>query len=452
MASFRKALEKRAFDPNDNANVIPRNSYSGMSIAGVAVNADSAMKLSTVYACVRLISGTIASLPLGAYVRRGRNRIAYASIYNETPQWINNPNPESTRLEFIEQVLSSMLIHGNAYIMLIRDSYGDVIETWVLHPDDVTISRPNVGASLTYKVRGANGETKEFSKQNILHIPMLKLPGNLYGISPITNCRLTLGNSLASDTYASSYFGNSANAGGVITTPVGMTQEQIEEMANRWKIDHQGPHQAGGVGVLTGGADFKPLQINAKDAQLLESRQFNVEDVARIFGVPLSLIGVSSPGAMSYASVEANNLAFVQHTLRAILERLEQAFSQLLPMKDGFVKFNLDALLRGTTSERFDNYGKAMLQGWLSLNDIRALEDQPSIGAAGDTYRVPLQNIDVADAKNVGLDLQVKVASQLIDVGFEPEESLKAAGLDPIAHTGVMPIKVQATPTLPPNA
>ena len=101
---------------------------------------------------------------------------------------------------------------------------------------------------------------------------MLKLPGSFYGVSPLTNCRLTLGNSLASETFASSYFANSANAGGVITTPAGQTNEQIEEMVMRWKQDHQGPHQAGGVGVLTGGADFKPLEINALDAQLLQSR------------------------------------------------------------------------------------------------------------------------------------------------------------------------------------
>jgi len=451
MAGFRKGFTKRGLifqDPQNNPFTIPRNGYTG-SLSGVSVTTDTAIRMSTVYACVRLRSGSVSSLPLGAYVRRGRNRIAYASIYGQAPAWINRPNPETTRLEFFEQVVSSMDIHGNAYILTVRDGLGDVVELWNLHPADITISRPVIGGPLVYRVRQGDDQYKNLSSNDVLHIPMFKQLGSFYGLGPIGAARTALGSAMAAETYAASYFGNSANPGGVIQAPGTMTPEQIDEMSQRWRSEHQGPYQAGSIGILTSGAEFKPLAINAQDAQMLETRAFDVEQIARLFQCPLSLIGHPVAGAMSYASVEANNQAFVQHTLRPILERLEQAFSQLLPEADGFVKFNLDALLRGTTSDRYENYVKGLQSGFLSLNDIKAKEDEPSIGADGDHYRVPLQNISVTDADKVGLEYISKIAANLIDVGFEPAAVLAAIGMTPIKHTGVMPSKVQ--PIVDPN-
>ena len=443
MASFRSEFSKRAVS-FAGSDIIPRNSMSnGRDSAGVSVTPDSALRMSTVYACVRLRSDAVSSLPLSAYVRRGRNRLAYASVYGSQPAWINKPNPEMTRLEFFEQVVSSGDIHGNAYVLTVRDEMGEVVELWPLHPDDVQISRSAENGALVYRVRGANKSFKDLSSKDILHVPTFKQLGSFYGLSPIGAARTALGKAMAIDNYAASYFKNAANPGGVIQTPATMNAEQIKEMADGWKADHQGSSKAGAVGIITGGAEFKPLSINAQDSQMLESQKFSVEDIARLFRVPLTLLGHPVAGAMSYASVEANNLAFVQHTLRPILERLEQAFSQLLPESDGFVKFNLDALLRGTTSERYDNYAKGLQSGFLSLNDIRATEDQSSIGSDGDSYRVPLQNIDASDAKKVGLEYVSKIAANLIDVGFEPAAVLKAIGMEPIEHTGVMPVAVQ---------
>lgn len=451
MASFRSEFSKRSLlfqDPANNPYAVPRNSSVGTSIAGVPVTPDTAIRMSTVYACVRLRADAVSSLPLSAYVRRGRNRISYASVYGEQPAWVNRPNPESTRLEFYEQVVSSMDIHGNAYVLTVRDGLGEVVELWPLLPTDVTISRSANGGALSYRVKQADDTYKELTSKDVLHIPMFKQLGSFYGLGPIGAARVSLGKAMAVDQYAASYFRNSANPGGVISVPGALSLEQIKEMSDGWKADHQGSGKAGSVGILTNGGKFEPLSINAQDSQMLESQKFSVEDIARLFRVPLTLLGHPVAGAMSYASVEANNLAFVQHTLRPILERLEQAFSQLLPESDGFVKFNLDALLRGTTSERYDNYTKGLQSGFLSLNDIRQTEDASSIGADGDSYRVPLQNIDASDAKKVGLEYVSKIAMNLIDVGFEPAAVLAAIGMEPIKHTGVMPIKVQ--PIVPP--
>jgi hypothetical protein len=154
---------------------------------------------------------------------------------------------------------------------------------------------------------------------------------------------------------------------------------------------------------------------------------------------------------MSFASVEAQNLSFVQHSLRPLLERIEQALSGLLPEPDGFIKFNLDALLRGTTIERYDAYTKGLREGFLSLNDVRAVEDLSPLGEAGDQYRVPLQNIDAADAKDVGLNLRAEIVQKLVQVGFDPKSVLSAIGMEPIDHTGIPSSQLQQVAQIDPE-
>ena len=447
---LRQSGEKRTNDSQWVEPLIPgRPAY--MAPSGIEVTADSAIRMSTVYACVRLLGDTISSLPLGAYVRRGRNRISYISAFGEQPEWINKPNPEATRLEFFEQVISSLNIHGNAFILTVRDDMDEVRELYCIHPDDIRIERPSPGEPIIYKMRDSVGAySRILTSKEMLHIPMFRLPGSLYGLGPIAAARLTIGAAMAADTYAAAYFGNAANPGGVIEVPNELTEEQASDIGRDWNITHTGPYRAGKIGILSGGATFRPLTLNAQDAQLLEARRFNVEDIARLFRVPISLLGHPVAGSMSFASVEAQNLSFVQHSLRPLLERLEQALSGLLPESEGFIKFNLDALLRGTTLERFDAYTKGLREGFLSLNDVRSVEDLAPLGEAGDQYRVPLQNIDAADARDVGLKLRAEIASSLIQVGFDPKAVTEAVGLPEMAHTGLPSTQLQQISTIDP--
>lgn len=447
---LRQAGEKRTNNSQWVEPLIPgRPAY--MAPSGIEVTADSAIRMSTVYACVRLLGDTISSLPLGAYVRRGRNRISYISAFGEQPEWINKPNPEATRLEFFEQVISSLNIHGNAFILTVRDDMDEVRELYCIHPDDIRIERPSPGEPIIYKMRDSVGAySRILTSKEMLHIPMFRLPGSLYGLGPIAAARLTIGAAMAADTYAAAYFGNAANPGGVIEVPNELTEEQASDIGRDWNITHTGPYRAGKIGILSGGATFRPLTLNAADAQLLEARRFNVEDIARLFRVPISLLGHPVAGSMSFASVEAQNLSFVQHSLRPLLERLEQALSGLLPEPEGFIKFNLDALLRGTTLERFDAYTKGLREGFLSLNDVRSVEDLAPLGEAGDQYRVPLQNIDAADARDVGLKLRAEIASSLIQVGFDPKAVTEAVGLPEMAHTGLPSTQLQQISAIDP--
>ena len=445
------ASDKRAINSQYVEPIIPGRPPS-QSMSGVVVDADSAIRMATVYSCVRLLCDTVSSLPVGAYVRRGRNRLPYAVVYGEQPEWVTKPNPETTRLEFYEQIVSSFKLEGNAYIMTLRDDIGDIQELWVLDPRDVRIERPNPNEPLVYYVKARDAQgiyEQKLSGKDVLHIPEFRLPGQRYGLSPIAACRTTIGSAMAADTYAASYFGNAANPGGVIEVPGDLTEEQASDIGRDWNITHTGPYRAGKIGILSGGAQFKPLQINAQDAQLLDTRRFSVEEIARIFRVPLSLLGHPVAGAMSFASVEAQNLSFVQHSLRPILERIEQALSTLLPEPDGFIRFNLDALLRGTTLERYDAYTKGLREGFLSLNDVRAIEDLSPV-ESGDQYRVPLQNIDAADAKDVGLKLRAEIAANLIQVGFDPKAVTNAVGLPDMKHTGLPSSQLQQISSIDP--
>ena len=449
---LKMAEESRVGNSQYIQPLIPPRPLYGISNAGVYVDADSALRVSAVYSCVRLLGDTISSLPMGAYVRRGRNRISYAAVYGEQPNWINQPNPESTRLEFIEQILTSLNLHGNAYILTLRDEDDIVQELYCLNPNDVRIIRPAPGEPLVYEFKDELGNfSRRLTNREILHIPMMRVPGSHYGLSPIGACRMSIGIAMAADTYASSYFGNNANPAGVIEVAGELNEEQASDIARNWNVNHSGPYMSGKVGILSGGAAFKPLSINASDAQLIESRKFNVEDIARIFRCPLSLIGHPVQGAMSYASVEAQNLSFVQHSLRPLLERLEQNLSTLLPEPDGFVRFNLDALLRGTTLERFDAYTKGLREGFLSLNDVRSYEDLGPLGEPGDQYRLPLQNIDAAQAPLVGDKMKAEIASILVQAGYNPDDVAKMLEMAELSHTGLPSAQLQQVALIDPE-
>jgi len=449
---FANANSKRAANNQYIEPLIPgRPAFETLS--GVVVDGESAIRMSTVYSCVRLLADTVSSLPVAAYVRRGRNRLPYATVYGDQPEWVNKPNKETTRLEFYEQIVTSFKLEGNAYILTVRDELGDVTELYVVDPRYVRIERLAPGEPLVYfvKIKDAKGVYEQrLSDKELLHIPDFRLPGQRYGLSPIAACRTTIGAAMAADVYAASYFGNAANPGGVISVPGELTEEQASDIGRDWNISHTGPYRAGKIGILSGGASFEPLTINAQDAQLLETRRFSVEEIARIFRVPLSLLGHPVAGAMSFASVEAQNLSFVQHSLRPILERIEQSLSTLLPEPDGFIRFNLDALLRGTTLERYEAYTKGLREGFLSLNDVHAYEDMAPI-ESGDQYRVPLQNIDATDAKDVGLKLRAEIASSLIQVGFDPAAVTKAVGLPDMAHTGLPSSQLQPISQIDPT-
>jgi HK97 family phage portal protein len=411
------------------------------SEAGVNVTTKKSFEIVAFFSAVSLISDTISTLPCGAYLRIGATR----RPLNPRPVWLDQPDIDlSTRAAFFQQVFSSLLVHGNSYTRVFRDAQGQVVNLVNLNPEKVEIERSKVGR----KVFRYEGENRPLSGDEIIHIVDLIMPGDLKGLSRVETLKQSLGLNIALSDYAARFFGTGASASGVIEFPGNLTSEQAKQLADGFDARHRnGSRRAHKTGVLSGGAKFVATQLDPETSQALESRKFAVEEIARAFNVPLHLLGV--PGTASYASVEQNNLQFVSMTLRPLAEKVEAAFSRLLP-GDAFIKFQFGDLLRADLVARVQSYSVGAQAGFYSTNDIRRLEDMEPV-EEGDQYRVPLANIALADTAVITEEKRVKMVQQLVISGFTPAEALAAVGLPPIGHTGLPSTQLQGIAQVDPE-
>jgi HK97 family phage portal protein len=411
------------------------------SESGVNVTTKKSFEIVAFFSAVSLISDTISTLPCGAYLRIGATR----RPLNPRPVWLDQPDVDlSTRAAFFQQVFSSLLVHGNSYTRVFRDAQGQVVNLVNLDPEKVDVERSKIGRKV-YKVQG---EGRLLTSDEVIHIVDLILPGELKGLSRVETLKQALGLNIALSDYASRFFGTGASASGVIEFPGNLTSEQASQLADGFDARHRnGTRRAHRTGVLSGGAKFVATQTDPEASQALESRKFAVEEIARAFNVPLHLLGV--PGTASYASVEQNNLQFVSMTLRPLAEKVEAAFSRLLP-GDAFIKFQFNDLLRADTVARIQSYSVGTQAGFYSTNDIRKFEDMEPV-SEGDQYRVPLANIALADTEVITLEKRVKMVQQLVLSGFTPSEALTAVGLGEITHTGLPSTQLQPVAQIDPN-
>jgi HK97 family phage portal protein len=411
------------------------------SEAGVNVTTKKSFEIVAFFSAVSLISDTISTLPCGAYLRIGPTR----RPLNPRPVWLDQPDIDlSTRAAFFQQVFSSLLVHGNSYTRVFRDVQGQVVNLVNLNPEKVEVERSKVGRKI-YKYEGEN---RALTSDEVIHIVDLILPGDLKGLSRVETLKQSLGLNIALSDYASRFFGTGASASGVIEFPGNLTSEQAKQLADGFDARHRnGSRRAHKTGVLSGGAKFVATQTDPERSQALESRKFAVEEIARAFNVPLHLLGV--PGTASYASVEQNNLQFVSMTLRPLAEKVEAAFSRLLP-GDAFIKFQFADLLRADLEARIRSYSVGAQAGFYSTNDIRRLEDLPPV-EQGDQYRVPLANIALEDTETITNEKKIYMVSQLVQSGFLPSEVLTALGLPEIAHTGLPSVQLQGVAQIDPE-
>lgn len=418
------------------------DAFGLQSESGVNVTTKKSFEIVAFFSAVSLISDTISTLPCGAYLRIGATR----RPLNPRPVWLDQPDVDlSTRAAFFQQVFSALLVHGNSYTRVFRDAQGQVVNLVNLDPEKVEVERSQIGRKV-YKVAG---EGRILSNDEVIHIVDLILPGQLTGLSRVETLKQALGLNIALSDYASRFFGTGASASGVIEFPGNLTSEQAKQLADGFDARHRnGSRRAHKTGVLSGGAKFVATQTDPEASQALESRKFAVEEIARAFNVPLHLLGV--PGTASYASVEQNNLQFISMTLRPLAEKVEAAFSRLLP-GDAFIKFQFNDLLRADLNSRIQSYSVGTQAGFYSTNDIRRLEDLEPV-AEGDQYRVPLANIALADTEVITLEKRVKMVQQLVISGFTPSEALTAVGLADISHTGLPSTQLQPIAQIDPEA
>lgn len=362
----------------------PGSNYSflfGGTTSGKNVNEFTAMQTTAVYSCVRILSEALASLPLHVYryTPTGKERIYDHPLYHILH---DEPNSEMTSFVFRETLMSHLLIWGNGYAQIIRDGAGRVVALYPLLPNKMEVWRDKSG-EIYYTYSRTSDETYPdgpviLRRQDVLHIPGLGFDG-LLGYSPIAMAKNAVGMTIACEEYGASFFANGANPGGVLEHP-GVLKDP-KKVRDSWNDVYRGSNNAHKVAVLEEGMKYQQIGIPPEEAQFLETRKFQINEIARLYRIPPHMVGDLEKS--SFSNIEQQSLEFVKYTLDPWVIRWEQALqrSLFLPKEktEYFIKLNVDGLLRGDYQSRMNGYAIGRQNGWLSANDIRMLEELNSI-------------------------------------------------------------------------
>lgn len=360
-----------------SSDAIPSNSDGFGVDAGEYVSDRSALSVVTVFACVRLLADNIASLPMDAFRKQGDLRVSL----EPQPSLIRAPLPALTNFDWAYQVVTSLALRGNAYLVVMsRDALEFATELLPVHPDAMQVDRDPDTGKPRYRIGG-----HQVPNADMLHIRRFPLPGELEGISPIEKARQGIGMALAAERYGARYFGQSANPSAVLETDANLTPGQAKELRDTWITSHAGKRHPA---VLSGGIRYRPITVTPEESQFLQTRQFQAGEIAKMFGVPPHMVGDTQKSTSWGSGIEQQSIGFVTYTLRPWLKCIEDSLSTLLP-RSQYVRFNVDALLRGDTKARYESYTQARNAGWLNVNEIRALEDRAPV-PNGDDYLQPL--------------------------------------------------------------
>lgn len=373
------------------------NFLFGGTTSGKAVNERTAMQTSAVYACVRILAESVAGLPLHVYERTANGSKSTKPSHPLYRLLHDEPNREMTSFVFRETLMSHLLLWGNAYAQIIRDGRGFPIALYPLLPDRMAVDR-NESGELVYTYQSDKGQVK-LRRENVLHIPGLGFDG-LIGYSPIAMAKNAVGLALATEDYGATFFANGANPGGVLEHPGVIKPEQADRLRESWQSQFGGAN-AHKVAVLEEGLKFHQMSIPPEQAQFLETRKFQINEIARIFRVPPHMVGDLEKS--SFSNIEQQSLEFVKYTLDPWVVRWEQSLQQvlILPSEKAtiFIKFNLDGLLRGDYQSRMQGYSTGIQNGFMSVNDVRGLEDMNLLTAeeGGDLHFVNGNMVKLAD-------------------------------------------------------
>jgi len=389
---MRSAVEFRGVDANISYSDVFGKGLdlflgTGTS-AGVAVTTNTALEVSTVYACLRILSEGVSTLPLDTMVRRN----GVPRPIRPRPEWISFKQGPYNKIESIGQIMTSLLTDGNAYLATVRDVDGLILWVEVLDPSKVEPKRLKDGTFI-YEIQQVNGSTAAVSDQDIKHIRGMMLPGAIKGLSPISYASETIGLAAAATEFGGAFFGNGAVPGSTIEVPGELSEVAAKVLKDTWEQAHRGVGNGHRLAVLTEGAKFAKVTLSPDEAQFLQTRSFQVPDIARFYGVPLHLLAQEGPTFGD--SNSENGVAFVQHTLRPWIERIEAAFTDLLETEfrqDGiFVKLNVDSLLRGNLTERLGAWSIGVTQGIYTINEVRRWEALPPVAWGDEPISVQVQ-------------------------------------------------------------
>lgn len=370
--------------------------WFGHTTSGKAVTEMSAMQMTAVYSCVRILSEAVAGLPLQLFrynENGGREKALDHPLYRLLH---DEPNPEMTSFVFRETLMSHLLLWGNAYAQIVRNGRGEVLGLYPLMPNKMKVDRDERG-NLYYEYSRTTEDANTLGKKqkvilrptDVLHIPGLGFDG-LVGYSPIAMAKNAIGLAIATEEYGAKFFANGATPGGVLEHP-GIIKDP-QKIRDSWNAAYQGSANAHKVVVLEEGMKYQSIGISPEQAQFLETRKFQINEIARIFRVPPHMVGDLEKS--SFSNIEQQSLEFVKYTLDPWVVRWEQAMTRVLLLDSEkpryFIKFNLEGLLRGDYQSRMNGYAIGRQNGWMSANDIRELENLDRIPAeeGGDLYLI----------------------------------------------------------------
>jgi HK97 family phage portal protein len=395
-------ISRRASPENPSTNLANPAAWlfdafgAKQSAAGVAVNERTALQSTAVYACVRILAETIASLPLPVFRRRGARGKDIARDHPLYSILHDRPNPEMSSFTFRETLQGHLSLWGNAYAEIETAKSGRVLALWPLRPDVTTPVRlPNGERIFKTKI---NGETQELPADRVLHVPGMGFDG-LVGYSPIALSRQAIGLALATEEFGAKFFGNGTRPGGVLTHPARLSKEAKERLKEGWQAAYGGLTNAQRVAVLEEGVTWQALGVPPDEAQFLETRKFQTTEIARIFRVPPHML--ADLERATFSNIEHQSIEFVVHTIRPWLVRWEQVMNwSLFSERDqgnAFAEFQVEGLLRGDSAQRASFYSALFNMGVLSPNDIRERENMNPV-EGGDVRLVPLNMTTLENA------------------------------------------------------
>lgn len=396
--------------------------------AGGYVSPNTAMQNAAVWACVRVLSETVASLPLIIYERNGRvktraqNHYLYGLLHDQ-------PNDTMTAFEFRELLMSHLLLWGNAYAQASTDARGRVTALYPLRPDRMLEVRSGTDGKL-FHYQPENSPARWLTDAEVWHIPGMGGNG-VTGYSPIAMMRRSIGLSNSAEAFGMRFFENDARPGIVLEHPQKLGKQAYENLRDSWAENHQGVEKSHKPAILEEGMKLHEVGIPPEDAQFLETRKFQINEIARIFRVPPHLIGDLDKA--TFSNIEQQSLEFVIHTVRPWLVRWEQSIHANLMLAGEqpryYAEFLVDGLLRGDITARYSAYAMGRQNGWLSANDIREKENENPVDG-GDVYLVPLNMIP---ADQVG-DLPGSTEGRSVSTETGEKKILRSAQDDKIGE------------------
>jgi HK97 family phage portal protein len=359
MWPFRKRHDRALWQVGD--------AYPGPpTAAGVRVTPGTSMRLSAVWGCVRLLSDVVSELPVHVFVKGTRREV-------DPPRVLVTPAAGTDLPDWLWQHMSSYLLRGNVTGLIVdRAGLARPSQIELVNPDRLVPQVDRTDRTVTWRLDG-----QEIDRDEVWHRRAYPVPGEVLGLSPIAHAAQSIGLGLAAEQFGAEFFGDNATPSGVLTSDQRLTRELAAEASETWHIAHKGKRK---TAVMGSGVKWQAVSVAPEESQFLDTLKFNVQQIARIYGVPPEMIAAESGASMTYSNIESRDLSLLKYAVGPWLGRLERAMNTLVT-RGQYVKFNAAGLLRTDLKTRYESYAIGLDKGFLTIEEVRDLEDREPLPA-----------------------------------------------------------------------